>query len=194
MCFSPFFAPGFGRYDWSKQVGSCLAKFIGYKNYVILQTIHAIILVSIIVFTSLWVFLFTRGFFKQRLKRQESVHSLKNFTTASKQRYAFQMKKVVGIFGALILLNFLSWIPFVIVSIIGVVVGFENMPSQLLCSTFVLLLFNNVSNPMIHIFFRKDMLDVFRKLCCKKKLVLKKSPSKHSLRWQISGVIATTKM
>ncbi len=45
------------------------------------------------------------------------------------------------------------------------------MPSELVASSFVLFLFNNISNPIIQIFFRSDLRKTLRAMfhwCCRK--------------------------
>ncbi len=165
VCLCPYYGSGLGEYDWSPRLGGCVAIFIGHRTYVLLQALHAIIPVSIIVVTTVWTFLSTRGFLKKHLKRQQSSLNADNFRV-QKQIYSVKIKNLIGIFGTLLVFNFLSWMPYILVSLVGVAVGLDKVPNQVYATGFVLLLFSNVSNPIIQTYFRKDLLNALRKVLC----------------------------
>ncbi len=85
-----------------------------------------------------------------------------------KDIYNVRVKNLIGIFGSLLLFNFISWMPYVIISLIGLGIGLDKIPNQVYSSAFVILLFTNVSTPIIQIYFRKDLVDALKKmLICK---------------------------
>ena len=165
MSLAPYYGSGLGEYNWSPRLGGCLAIFLGHRTYVLLQALHALVPISVIVVTSVWTLLSTRGFLKKHLKRQESTLNAKGFKV-QKHIYSVRVKNLIGIFGTLLLFNFLSWMPYVIVSLIGVVIGLDKIPTQVYACGFILFLFSNVSNPLIQTYFRKDLLYSLRKTFC----------------------------
>lgn len=169
MSASPYYNPAFGEYGWSKSVGTCVPLFVDHKFYVILQAIHVLIPLSIITVTSTWTFAFTRGFLKMNLKRQKQILTTTNFAE-QKHIYSIQVLNLIGIFGSLILFNFLSWIPVLILSAVGLGVGFQNVADSFYVTCLILLLLSNISNPIVQTYFRKDLTDSLKKIFCRWKL------------------------
>ncbi len=81
-----------------------------------------------------------------------------------KDIYNVRVKNLIGIFGSLLFFNFISWMPYTIVSLIGLVKGLDNVPNPVYSAAFVIFLFTNVSNPITQIYFRKDLVDVLKKI------------------------------
>ncbi len=160
---APYYGDGVGDYDWSRRLGSCFAIFVGHRTYVLLQAIHALIPLSTIVITTIWTFVFTRGFLRKNLKRQRTMLSIEGYQV-QKNIYNIRVKNLIGIFGSLMLFNFISWMPYVIVSLIGLGIGLDKIPNQIYSAAFVIFLFTNVSNPIIQIYFRKDLVDILKKI------------------------------
>ena len=63
----------------------------------------------------------------------------------------------------LLLFNMLTLSPFMIVSIMGLIIGLERIPQQFYATVFILFLFSNVTNPIIQVYFRKDLYDTIKK-------------------------------
>ena len=63
----------------------------------------------------------------------------------------------------LLLFNILTLSPFVIVSIVGPIIGLDRIPHQIYAAILVLFLFSNVTNPIIQVYFRKDLYDIIKK-------------------------------
>jgi len=162
---APYYGPGLGEYDWSPRLGGCSPIFPGNRIYVLLQALHALIPLTIIIVTTLWTFLSTRGFLRKHLKRQKSSLNTEDFRV-QKEIYSERVKNLIGIFGTLLLFNFLSWLPYIAVSLVGVAVGLEKVPNQVYAAGFVLFIFSNVSNPVIQTYFRKELLETLRKTFC----------------------------
>ena len=162
---TPYYGPGLGEYDWSPRIGGCSPIFLGNRIYVLLQALHALIPLTIIVVTSLWTFLSTHGFLRKHLNRQKTTLNNEGLKV-QKQIYAERVKNLIGIFGTLLLFNFLSWLPYIVVSLVGFAVGLERVPNQVYATGFVLFIFSNVSNPVIQTYFRKDLLNSLKKMFC----------------------------
>ena len=165
MSVSPYYDPTFGEYGWSNRVGGCLPLFEEHKLYVLLQALHSLIPLSIIAITSTWTFAFTRGFLKMNLKRQKTMLSTASFVE-QKHIYSVQVKNLIGIFGSLFLFSFLSWIPFLLISAVGLGIGFQNIPDPVYAGGYILFHFSNVSNPIIQTYFRKDLSDSLKAILC----------------------------
>ncbi len=163
---APYYNPVVGKYGWSRRVGGCSPLFNGYRLYVLLQSLHSLIPLTIIVITSCWTFMFTRGFLRRHLKRQKSVLNGTSFEE-QKHVYSSQVKNLIGIFGSLLLFNFISWTPFLGISAAGFGIGFHRLPNAVYASGYVLFLFSNVFNPIIQMYFRKDLIDSFKRFFCK---------------------------
>ena len=127
-------------------------------NYVIYFSILALIPFGIIIVTSIWTFVFTRAFLKRDLQRQTDFLNREHMD-AQKSVYTERMRNLVGIFGALLVCNLLTLSPYIAASLVGFVIGFENLPAELYASVFIVYLLTTVTNPVIQVYFRKDLLD-----------------------------------
>ena len=143
---------------WADVIGGCVPNWVDNANYAIYFTALAVIPFTIISITSIWTFVFTRAFISRHLQRQKDVLNTKELK-AQKSIYSEKMRNLVGIFGALLICNMISWSPYFVTSIISLIVGSENLPATLYASVSILYLFTNVTNPIIQIYFRKDLLD-----------------------------------
>lgn len=84
--------------------------------------------------------------------------------------YHKKVKNLVGIFGALIIANTFSWIPYFVAifySLIGEKVN--DIPIQIDVTLFVVSLSNTAANPIVQIYFRMDLRDTLRKMFRKSK-------------------------
>ena len=188
LILTPYYGSGFGEYDWGHAVGGCTPIWVGQQKYVVILSCVSLIPVVTITVTSLWTFIFTRGFLRKNLRRHRQTLNTENFEV-QKHIYSVRVKNLIGLFGTLLLFNAISWVPFLAVSVVGVIIGLDSIPRPVYCSVFVLFLFSNVSNPIVQTYFRKDLLislkDSLHKITsvCKKKHHLDSShdsmPSRH---------------
>ena len=120
-------------------------------HLLVVKNVHLSIVVIIIVITSLWTFLFSYCFLKKTLRRHETNLNLENFDV-QKSLYTKRVKNLIGIFGALLLCNTVSY-----------------LPPELNITNLILWLFNSVTNPVVQIYFRKELYDslnaMFKLLC-----------------------------
>jgi len=165
---APFYSPELGHYDWSPRVGACLALLVGYRVYTILQALHSIIPLAIIVITSAWTFVFTRGFLMETLKVQKTVLDTQSYEE-QKHIYTVKVLNLFGIFDTLVLFNTISWIPFFLTSVIGSVgLGYETIPNKAYAVGFILFNASNVFNPLIQLYFRKELAFSIKKVLCRR--------------------------
>ena len=116
----------------------------------IIGIISAFIILGIIFVTSLWTFCFTRSFFKdQSLIVGESV-------------YASKKKRLFGIFGSMLLIYGICFIPGVIYFLLHL---FIDVPLWVNIVTIICFLFITVANPVIQSYFRPEIRS-FLVSCC----------------------------
>jgi len=163
---APFYSSSFGEYGWSSRTGSCLALLVGYRTYTILQALHSLIPLTIITVTSIWTFIFTHGFLKDTLSRQKDTLNTESFEV-QKHIYSGKVLNLIGIFGSLLLFNVISWIPYLLVSVIGFALGFNKISNTAYASLFVLYNLTIVTNPLVQTYFRKELIESLKNIFCK---------------------------
>ena len=112
--------------------------------------------------TTVWTFVFTHGFLKKSLQlRHQGTHT----SDVEKHIHLQKVRSLVGIFGALLIANSLSWIPYFI-SIFYTLIGdkLNKIPEEIDPTLFILSLSNNVTNPIIQIYFRRDLHDSLKQI------------------------------
>ncbi len=177
FALAPYY--GLGTYRWSSRIGSCIPFWNGYRDMLPIW-IHSILIFTIIVTSSVWTFVFTRGFLKRNLKRHEENLNSQNLDI-QKQIYSKRVKNLFGICGAFILSNLLSRLPYSCIGVVRMIAGsYDVIPNKYYASTFVLYLLNVCVNPIIQIYFRKDLFGVARSLL-RRVLVVVQCKSSHEL-------------
>ena len=147
---------GLGEYAFAPITASCIPIWLGNADYLIYITVGSTIPLGIILITTIWTFLFTRRFIKENYKRQRGA-SLQSEDSVQNSVYNYRLRNLFGIFGMLMVVNAISFLPFIVLSVVGMSVGFHNVPAFLYTVVFVLFLFNNVANPLVQSYFRKEL-------------------------------------
>lgn len=158
---TPFF--GFGKYTWAGGVGTCLPIWVGHKDYVIFFSVLSTIPFTIIIVTTTWTYVFTRNFLKKDFERRQTMSTNKEDKFHEKSVYSVRIRNLIGIFGMLLLFNVITFSPYIIASIIGLIVGLRKIPSAAYTAALILFLFNNVTNSVIQSYFRHDLRDALKK-------------------------------
>ena len=158
---------GLGEYAFSASIASCLPVWPGHKDYVIYILVESIFPLGTIVVTTLWTFIFTRTFIRNHYRRKESLRSEEK---ENDHIYNTKIRRVFGIFGSLLVVNVLSFVPYIFISVIGLFVGFANIPPAAYTTVLVLYLFSNFTNPLVQSLFRRDLNETLLKI--KKKLTM----------------------
>ena len=121
---------------------------IGFVVYVILSSV---IILGIIFVTSLWTFCFTRRFFKdQSVIAGESV-------------YASKKKRLFGIFGSMLLIYGICFVPGVLYFLLHLFI--VDVPVLLNLFATICFIFITVANPVIQSYFRPEIKSVFVSCC-----------------------------
>ncbi len=144
--------------------------WVGNRGYVIFFSSLGLIPLTTITVTSVWTFIFTRGYLRRHL-REERAQSLslkrKNSGETQNSIYSEKIRNLFGVFGLLLLFNILTSLPYISASVIGLIIGLENIPDQVYTTVFIMFLLSNVTNSIIQAYFRKELLDAVKDLCRK---------------------------
>jgi len=161
---------GLGEYRWATATGSCLPVWVGNNTaYVIYLSIGSIPPFGTIVVTTTWTYVFTKRFLRRDLKRNRSTLKQESLEQG-KSVYTERIRNLMGIFGTLLLFNVITLSPYIIAIVVGLIIGFENLPPQVFATAFVAFLLSNITNPVIQSYFRRELRDsiikYYRKLTC----------------------------
>ncbi len=153
-------------YKWSETTGGCLSFVLhDSRALTIVFMVYSVLLLIIILVTTLWTFLLTRGFFKRVLNRNTDTQ----FSDQEQSDYNRRVRSLVGIFGALLIVNVFSWISYVFPPVFYALIGDENVsivPVEVDALLFIFSLTNTVANPVIQINFRREMWNILVKMFC----------------------------
>ncbi len=177
MNLIPYYDPTIAKYGWLSYIGGCCVIYEGSILSISIHAIEAVIPLGLIGVTSVWTFVFTRGFLRKNLKRTQKALN-KEQVVEQKLIYSIQIKNLVGIFGSLLLLTGLSWSPFFIILSVGLRIGFESIPAPVFATGLIIFLTSNVTGPIVQIYFRKDLQDT-----------LKKMLSRCSIKWKNTSTV-----
>ena len=145
---------GFGAYEFAYSYGTCVPGWEGQAGYSIFVFLGILALVGSIIVTSIWTLCFTRKYLK---------NTATGPVTTDTQRsnvYASQQRRIIGLFGTLILVHLLCYTPAASIALIGL---FTIIPPVPYAVTFVVLLLLNSFIPLVQSFFRRDIKEVVMK-------------------------------
>ena len=144
---------GFGAYEFSNSFGTCIPGWEGQTGYSILFFLIYLILVGSIIVTAIWTLCFTRKYLKDKATGP--------ILTKGNNVYASQQRRIIGLFGMLILVHLLCYTPALIVVIISL---FTAIPSEVYAAIFILYLLLTSLIPLIQSFFRRDIKEAISKI------------------------------
>ncbi|XP_019856581.1 PREDICTED: high-affinity lysophosphatidic acid receptor-like [Amphimedon queenslandica] len=148
----PFF--GFGAFEFASSYGMCVPGWTGQAGYAIFSFIVISIFIGSITVTSLWTMCFTRKYLK---------NAATNISTAASpgNPYAAQERRVIGLFGMLIIVHKLCYAPIVSFGLIEIFT--DVLTPAAYAVAFVVLLLLTVLIPLVQSFFRRDIKDAIVK-------------------------------
>ena len=144
---------GFGVYEFSTSFGTCVTGWQDQTGYSIFMSLVILILVGSIIVTSIWTLCFTRKYLKNKATGP--------ILTKGSNIYASQQRRIIGLFGMLILVHLLCYTPALIVVFIGL---FTIIPSEPYAVIFILYLLLTSLIPIIQSFFRRDIKEAISKI------------------------------
>ena len=153
---TPFF--GFGSFEYSRSTSSCLPLWLGNSDYVLYFSLASIIPYSTIIITSVWTFVYTRQFLQRRRESNKSSYPFNNEQEKMRDSaYNHKVCNLIGIFGSLLIAHLVSLSPYITASIIGFIVGYDNVPSPVYATALVLYLLNAITISLIQAYFRPEL-------------------------------------
>ena len=150
---------------WVSDIGTCTIDLAsgGWTEYLPLVLLIPFLIITV---TTIATFIYTRFILKKNLERHKQTLNTINLEM-QKNIYSERIKNLIGIFGLLLISNFLFFLPFLSAVIAAATVGLNRVPSQLSASGFVFHLFSNVMNPVIQAWFIKDLVATLKGGFCK---------------------------
>ena len=161
-------------------MGACLPIWAGNRDYVIYFSLLSTIPFTIIIVTTTWTYVFTRNFLKQDFERRKNISHNEEDQHYEKSVYNVRIRNLVGIFGMLLLFNVITFSPYIIASIIGLIIGLDKIPHSIYSAVLILFLLSNVTNSIIQSYFRRDLRETITKFSKKVKRLLHCSKSGKS--------------
>ena len=146
---------GFGAYEFSNSFGTCISGLEGQIGYSIYFFLLILILVGSIIVTSIWTLCFTRKYLRNTATSPVPTDTQGNHVYASQQR------RIIGLFGMLILVHLLCYTPILIVIFISL---FTTLSSEPYAAIFILYLLLISLIPLVQSFFRRDIKKAVSKI------------------------------
>ena len=150
LCSPPFY--GLGMTEFSDSYGICIPTFENEPGLAIYLLIVTFTFIGSIVVTSAWTFCYTRKYLKKRSTRMNCSNSV----------YITQRRKLVGLFGALIIVHIICYFLFLT---IAVVAPFFPLPEQMYAATCVLIFLSTILIPLVQAYFRSEVRDTIYSWC-----------------------------
>ena len=149
---------GFGAIKFVSSIGTCFPGWMGQTAYAIYVFIILMVIISSVLVTSIWTFVYTWRYLQSRSHRKNLIttHGQKN------SEYLSQEKKLIGLFGMLILAHLLCLSPAIIINVIGL---FTIMPDVPYAITLVLFLLLTLLSPLVQSYFRRDIRNIIMCQC-----------------------------
>ena len=159
-----------GKFEFLPYICSCFPEWT--RPFQIYFSLILIIPYTIIIATSSWTFIHTKRFITRR-HNENMVASLSVERQEIRQTiYNHKIFNLIGIFGTLLIVNLVSLAPYFIVSIVGPIVGFRNIPPVVLASTLVFYLLHSFTSAVVQSYFRQDLrhafITVMKRICCQR--------------------------
>ena len=142
LCSTPLY--GFGKFEFASSNGNCIfgtENEVGFSVYFSIASSSFII--SIIV-TSVWTYCYTRKYLKKRNDRRRYKDSM----------YISQRRRLIGLFGTLIIIHILCYSLVIAAAIIGT---FIRLPDSLYATSFVTLSMIVILSPLVQAYFRTEV-------------------------------------
>ena len=144
---TPFY--GLGKFAYYRNQGACVAVWTGQRLYLAFFLVIFLILVGIIVVTSIWTCCFTRKFLEQH-QAGSNIYVI----------YVNKNRKLIGIFGSLLLVCALCFGP----GVLAAVIRFATNEINVFMTFISIFCFYSitVANPLVQSFFRPDVRDTVK--------------------------------
>ena len=146
---------GIGSYEFEIFTAACIPQWPENVAYLTLILMVLFSCVAIIIVTTLWTFCFTRNF----LKRTKDRTTATSTNSPGQNLYNRRIRRIIGMFSMILIATIITYAPLILVSILGVTIGFQNVPTDLGIVILTFFLSNTITNPLIQSYFRKELND-----------------------------------
>ena len=146
---------GFGAYEFAFSFATCIPGWEGQIGYSIFIFLIILICISSIVVTTIWTVCFTR-----KHLRSTATGPIPTDTQCNNV-YSSQQRRIIGLFGMLILVHLLCYIPALFLVFIALFTGIPSVPYAI-AFVFYLLLTSLI--PLVQSFFRRDIREAVVKI------------------------------
>ena len=147
---------GFGVYEFSYTFATCVSGWEGQTGYSTLIFLLMLLSIGSIIVTSIWTLCFTRKYL-----RNTATGPIPTDTQGSNV-YASQEKRIIGLFGMLILVHLLCYTPALIVIFAALFIPSLPPVPYVIVLIFYLLLTSLI--PLVQSFFRRDIREAVVKI------------------------------
>ena len=142
LCSTPLY--GLGKFEFDSSNGNCVSIIeneVGFSVY--FSVVFSSFIISIIV-TSAWTYCYTRKYLKKRNGRRKYKDSM----------YISQRRRLIGLFGTLIIIHILCYSLVIAAAIIGT---FIRLPDSFYATAFVTLSIIVILSPLVQAYFRTEV-------------------------------------
>ena len=157
LCTPPLL--GFGTFEFAYSFGTCGPGWEGQAGFAVYMVLFLVIFVACIVITSLWTLIYTRRHLQTRNHRK----NLLSLHTQHHSAYFTKERKIIGLFGMLILVHLFCFFPVIALNLVGL---FTIIPPIPYAIVFVLFLSLTSLTPVVQSYFRRDIRKIIFQ--CKK--------------------------
>lgn len=84
-----------------------------------------------------------------------------------KSLYNVRIRNLIGVFGMLLIVNIITFSPFIIATVVGLIIGLDNISPAAYTTVLLLFLLNNFTNSIIQAYFRQDLRQFLTKTSSK---------------------------
>lgn len=150
---------GFGEWEFNQIFGLCLPRWTPLRNslYMLVLMVEGLIPIIVLAVTNVWTFKIVNRFLKRNLERKKSFRSTKEEVAVEKSTHRNQQNQLVKVFGALFIVNILSWTPLLLVTFATAATDGEGIPDWIYIVSWFFLLLNPTVHPIIESFFIKEL-------------------------------------
>lgn len=144
FCQVPFF--GIGAYWYNGLVTSCIISYANNRMYVISGYAIQTACVIIIIGTTVATYCFVKNFIN-RLRQPTMDESI----------YTRRKNKVIGVFGTLLIVTLIIYLPPFLVGLLSITIGFRKLPLGTGYVSWAPTFLNTMLNPAVQVYFRKEI-------------------------------------
>lgn len=165
VCFVFSIPPafGFGEWEFNRNFGICMPRWLPLANFIYMATAlgEGLIPIIIIFVTNIWTYKIIQMFLKRKSKRQNTYHNGSSKDDHQKRedktQYQQHQSQLVRVFGALLLSTLLAWTPIMTMSVVVIITRGEGIPTWTYLVGWFFYLINPLVHPILESLFIKEL-------------------------------------